>query len=151
MVWHIEADALGAMRQALLSSATLLDECPSPASGIVPANQGELVARVAPVCELLYLMMIANGRCGPTEQEVLRGAANVLGAGQLRPHTIESLIDDFKHRHDELGPEAQLDAVAAWLSADELVAQAAFTMTVLGTSLIRTESNRMTLGPRARV
>jgi tellurite resistance protein len=83
-----------------------------------------LLERVAPMCEALYLTMVADGRSEEHEIESIRGAIVTLTAGALSTDTIESLLQRYATAAVEQGREERLTLVAAQLSADREDAEA---------------------------
>lgn len=102
---------------------------PDPALSALPGgDQPELAAvvgRIAPVAELLFLVMSADGTCGDAERATLRGALRVLSDHQLRTHTVEALLDRFERQLRADGQATRLAHVTGRLSADPLDADAA--------------------------
>lgn len=132
----LEAKALSELRSLLMERGrpSLM---PTPPTGAEPAkpkvvvpsaDQQAHVARVAPICELLYLMMSADGECGANEREMLRGAVRVLTAGSLRSAQIDAMLVDFEAQREAQGAEQRLHAVAAHLQVDRAEAEAAYSL-----------------------
>jgi uncharacterized tellurite resistance protein B-like protein len=103
-----------------------------------------VVERVAPMCELLYLMMQHDGVCGIRERQVLRGVARTLSDGALTNTQIDELIAKFDELLLEYGPEERIFDVTEALSVDRVVAESAYTlaatMTLADDQLVITEA-----------
>lgn len=87
-----------------------------------------LVERVSPMCEVLYLMMSADGRCDESERELLRGAVRVLTAGSLRSAQIDLMLEGFERQRVACGADARLQKVAGHLQVDRVEAEAAYSL-----------------------
>jgi uncharacterized tellurite resistance protein B-like protein len=94
-----------------------------------PAHpESAVVERVAPMCELLYLMMESEGHCGVHERHVLRGVARTLSDGALSGPQIDELISQFAILSIQYGRQERMYDVTDVLRADKVVAEAAFTL-----------------------
>lgn len=100
----------------------------APGSLRPPEPESAVVERVAPMCELLYLMMQEDGVCGVRERQVLRGVARTLSGGALSISQIDELIDQFDALVQEYGREERLYDVTEALGADRVVAESAYTL-----------------------
>jgi tellurite resistance protein len=129
--WRLDLDALDGLRRTLIERG----EAPRrarPFGSLVPklgslALQA-LVERVAPFCEVLYLMMVADGTCDLAERDVLRGVATMLSGDQLPGAELDILLEQFEAGYLAEGIEARLESVTNWLAADRDDAEAAFTL-----------------------
>lgn len=92
------------------------------------APDSAVVERVAPMCELLYLMMQSDGECGVHERHVLHGVARTLSGGELSAAQIDGLITQFDGLTREYGREERLFDVTEALRADKVVAESAYTL-----------------------
>ncbi len=92
------------------------------------APESAVVERVAPMCELLYLMMQTDGECGVHERQVLRGVARTLSDGALSSVQIDELIAQFDTLAHEYGREERLFDVTEALRADKVVSESAYTL-----------------------
>jgi tellurite resistance protein len=128
MAWHLEPNALHALRDMLVDRGV-----PSLRPGkplIMGSSEAEsLLERVSPFLELLYLMMIIDDKCDERERRLLRGVTRTLGGADLPGATVDQLLAVFDAHVQAEGVEGRLDSVASWLSADRLDAEAAFTLT----------------------
>ena len=87
-----------------------------------------LTQRVAPFCEVLYLMMVADGTCDVAERNVLVGVARTLSGDQLSAKQIDAMLTEFEAGYLAEGVDARLASVTSWLGADRDDAEAAFTL-----------------------
>ncbi|MET0285645.1 MAG: TerB family tellurite resistance protein [Polyangiales bacterium] len=101
---------------------------PTAVASDVPADVLAIVQRVAPICEVLYLVMVADERSDEREVEVLRGAIRTLTEDALRGPVVDGMLERFEAAARQFGREARLAQVAAQLSADRPDAEAAFTL-----------------------
>jgi tellurite resistance protein len=83
-----------------------------------------LIERVAPMCEVLYLTMVADDESGVEEIESIRGAIATLTDGALSSATIESMLLRYAASASEHGRAERLTHVAAQLSGDREDAEA---------------------------
>jgi tellurite resistance protein len=83
-----------------------------------------LIERVAPICEALYLAMVADDEQDADEIESIRGAIATLTDGALSSETIASMLRRYAADAAEQGREERLTQVAARLSADREDAEA---------------------------
>ncbi|HEX5659041.1 MAG TPA: hypothetical protein VFX59_17725 [Polyangiales bacterium] len=101
---------------------------PPPGKSDPPSDVLAIVQRVAPMCEVLYLLMVADEHSDERELEVLRGAIRALTEDTLRTPIIDGMLERFEANANQYGREARLAQVAALLSADRQDAEAAFTL-----------------------
>jgi tellurite resistance protein len=131
---RLDSDALLRLRQSLRERGKPSLTPPSPVStprASLAEASPELRAaaeRVAPICELLYLMMSVDGACTSEERDLLRGAIRALTDGQLRSAMIDDMLAGFDDALLREGRSARLAFAAARLSADRADAEAAFSL-----------------------
>ena len=135
---QLDRHALLRLRQSLRERGQ--PSLPPPSSAASPphgspaklANAGAEVRaaaeRVAPICELLYLMMSVDGACTSEERELLRGAIRALTDGQLRSAMIDDMVAGFDDALLREGRSARLTFAAERLAADRADADAAFSL-----------------------
>lgn len=127
MPWQLEPSALAALRDQLIergaAASRLLDD------GVSSRPSEPLLRRLAPFLELLYLMMVADGKCEARERQLLRGVVRTLGGPDLVGAAVEPLLTAFDANLETAGAEGRLETVASALTADRLDAEAAFTLT----------------------
>jgi tellurite resistance protein len=97
---------------------------PAPLSADVLA----VVQRVSPMCEVLYLLLVADEHHDPREDEVLRGAVRALTDGALRSRDIDDMITFYAARLEGQSRQERLEQVTAQLALDRSDAEAAFTL-----------------------
>jgi hypothetical protein len=129
--WQLVPESLEQLREALLARG----EAPpvSLSHGSLPPPGGSpqeaaLLRRVAPYLELLYLMMLSDGRSGEAERRLLWGAARTLSGDRLTRASFDATVEGFDNLRVAEGIEARLDAISGWLVTDRLGAEAAFTL-----------------------
>lgn len=91
--------------------------------------QQTLAWRLAPFLELLYLMMVVDGKCEQRERQLLRGVTRTLGGAVLSSDAAERLLIAFDANLEAEGVEGRLEALASVLMADRRDAESAFTLT----------------------
>jgi tellurite resistance protein len=77
-----------------------------------------IVEEYGPICEAMYLVMLADGRVSNVERDVLRGALRVLSNDRVRTTHMESMIDVASRKFAEEGPASRLASVASRLHGD---------------------------------
>lgn len=129
--WRLNLDRLASVRDTLLEKGEAPPRARTWGSRMPAAGSRALSAlthRVAPFCEVLYLMMVADGACDVAERGVLIGVARTLSGDQLSAQQIDAMLAEFEAGYLCEGVEARLESVTAWLSADRDDAEAAFTL-----------------------
>jgi tellurite resistance protein len=101
---------------------------PSELSPELPPDMLAVVQRVAPMCEVLYLLMVADQHRDERELEVLRGAIRALTEGTLRSTVIDTMVERFAVAEQTFGRDVRLSQVTGLLAADRHDAEAAFTL-----------------------
>lgn len=138
MAWQFEPSALEPLRDQLLERGRVLEHrlAPSEVRGTTrpvempgSASVDTLLQRVAPFLELLYLMMVADGKCDERERQLLRGVTRTLGGADLSSAAVERLLTDFDAHLETEGAAGRLETVASLLCGDRLDAETAFTLT----------------------
>ena len=87
-----------------------------------------LIGRVTPICEVLYLVMIADDDADASELNSIRGAIETLTAGGLSQRVAQSMLDRYEKSAAEQGRPERLAQVAAQLSGDRDDAEAALAL-----------------------
>jgi hypothetical protein len=77
------------------------------------------------LCEAMYLMMAADGRVLNVERAVLRGALEVVAAGQVRTAHMEAMLDAAAKASASQGTERRLKAVIDSLQGDAIKSELA--------------------------
>ena len=87
-----------------------------------------VVQRVSPICEVLYLLLLADDAEDARELEVLRGAVRALTDGALRTAEIENMLALYATMLERHSRQERLERVTAQLALDRSDAEAAFTL-----------------------
>ena len=82
------------------------------------AFESASLERIAPLAELLFLMMSADGRFESSELDTIRGAIRTLTDGLLRGATADRLVERFQRALEHDGLEDRLALVTGQLAAD---------------------------------
>jgi tellurite resistance protein len=77
--------------------------------------------------EAMFLMVVADGKVLPPEQEALRGAVRTLTDNRIRTAQVNKLFDECKERSSE-GLEKRLKAISSTLKEDPILSEAAFSL-----------------------
>jgi len=77
-----------------------------------------VVTEYGPMCEALFLVMLADGRVKNVERDVMRGALRILSSDRVRSNHIESMLDSAARNVAEQGIKARLDEVISKLRDD---------------------------------
>jgi tellurite resistance protein len=125
---RLDSRTLARLRDELRSRGARVSLPPPPAAKPPPGavDVPAITERVAPICEALYLLMVADGACDAREQEVLRGTVRALTDGALKTGMIEALLARFAAALEVHGREARLAQVTGQLAADRQDAEAAY-------------------------
>jgi uncharacterized tellurite resistance protein B-like protein len=81
-----------------------------------------------PLCEAMYLMMVADGDVSGEERDVLRGALRNLSGSTLRSAEIDELVAQAAKNVEAEGKEARLHAVAKEIANDRSRAEVALVL-----------------------
>lgn len=97
----------------------------------LPAYHEALVARIAPLCEILYLTMVVDGSEGVREYRVLRGAVRLLTDGEVPSGVLDELLQRFRSAtHGEEDIRSRIALAGARLAGHREDAEAAFVLSV---------------------
>jgi tellurite resistance protein len=94
-------------------------------------DAAELMAATAeygPLCEVMYLMMSADGKIGDEERSVLKGALKSLSNDSLASTTIDAMVDAAAQSVARSGREERMSEVAAQLREDVDRSEVAFVL-----------------------
>jgi len=94
----------------------------------LPAYHEALVARIAPMCEILYLTMVVDGSEGAREYRVLRGAVRLLTDGEVPSGVLDELLQRFRSDSDDIS--SRLAMAGARLAGNREDAEAALILSV---------------------
>jgi tellurite resistance protein len=100
-------------------------------AGNLPTTALELLrvsTEYGPLCEVMYLIMAADGRVLSVERDVLKGAMKTLTDDQVSSVHIEALLDAATRRLASDGYEARLKGVIEILQQDPVRAEVAFVL-----------------------
>lgn len=126
----LDSDLLARMRDELVHAGQRATVPPTP--GRLPvqsdAERTAVIERVSPICEVLYLLMVADAEQHRNEQELLRGAVRALTDGALRRESIDGMLMRFESALSLHGRDERLTQVTGQLAADRQDAEAAFTL-----------------------
>lgn len=127
----LDSETLARLREDLLRRGERMSVPPTtPTDAAAPARLApDVVAvmqRVAPLCEVLYLLMVADEDSNVRERDVLRGAIRALTDGALRTGAIDVMLARFHAQLKAHGRDGRLSQVTAQLAADREDAEAAF-------------------------
>lgn len=133
---RLDSESLAVLRDQLRLRGERPSMVPGPISSLPPdsprapltADALAVVQRVSPMCEVLYLLMVADDRHDPRENEVLRGAVRALTDGALRSHEIDDMLGVYAARLQEESRQDRLEQVTAQLALDRSDAEAAYTL-----------------------
>jgi hypothetical protein len=128
---HLDSATLARLRDELRRRGARLSAPPRVSSAPAEKASADVLAvmeRVAPICEVLYLLMMADETGDAREQELLRGTVRALTDGMLKTRVIDAMLTRFDAALRARGREARLAQVSAQLAADREDAEAAFTL-----------------------
>ena len=90
---------------------------PSSPASAAPYELASL-ARIAPLAELLFLMLTADADVDEREVLAVRGAVRTLTEGLLSAASVDGLVEGFAAALEREGLEARIADVTARLAAD---------------------------------
>lgn len=88
----------------------------------------QIVAEYGPLCEAMFLVMLADGRVKNVERDVLRGALRVLTDDRVRSTQIESMLDIAARNVAEEGFKVRLDETIQRLKGDPARAELTYVL-----------------------
>jgi uncharacterized tellurite resistance protein B-like protein len=106
----------------------LLDAGGRPSAASMADSPAEHRVVFAPLCEAMYLMMVADGDVSSEERDVLRGALRNLSDSTLRSAEIDALVAQAAKNVQAEGRDVRLRAVADDLMADRQRAEVALVL-----------------------
>jgi tellurite resistance protein len=126
---RLDSETLIRLRDELRRGGARRSLAPSaPASEPPSVDVLAVVQRIAPLCEVLHLLMIADDRRDERELDVMRGAIRALTENSLRTSVIDGMLAQFEANVSRFGRDGRLAQVTAQLAADRLDAEAAYTL-----------------------
>lgn len=118
------------LREKLLSRGLPSYRPPPLATDAPKPELTEMVRRVRPFAEAMYLVIAADADIAERERDVLRGALRTLTDGTLSSAVMESLLREFEQARARQGSELRLDAVASALYGDPADAELALGLAI---------------------
>jgi uncharacterized tellurite resistance protein B-like protein len=88
----------------------------------------QVVTEFGPLCEAMFLVMLADGRVKNVERDVLRGALRAISGNRVRSSHIESMLDAAAKNVAEDGIKARLDDVISRLRETPTRAEIAYVL-----------------------
>lgn len=128
---RLDSETLARLRDALRGGVAHPPPVPDGAEALPGDGSPEMraiAARIAPLCEVLYLLSVADHRHDARERAVMAGAIGALTEGALGEAAIERMIAGFEAALAAEGWESRLARSAGVLAADRRDAEAAFTL-----------------------
>lgn len=95
----------------------------------------ELLSRVRPFAEAMYLVLAADSDLGGRERDALRGALRILTEGMLSQSDMDALLRALEAARAREGTALRLDAVASALYGDRSDAELALHLAVAATRI----------------
>ena len=122
---QLDTQSILRLRDALLqrSGVKNLPEGHQPLDEASPEIRA-LIARVEPMGEALYLMMVIDGQADPQERQSLERAIQILTAEGLSAGSLNQLFAGYDERFQNQGAEVRMTQVGAQLCADKEDAEA---------------------------
>lgn len=96
--------------------------------GMLSPEETAALNRVDPLAETMYLMMAADGKVAPEEEDAVRGAIRGITDDVLRTGTIKVMLENYRARLLEQGREERLQEIAESISEDPAEAEGAFAL-----------------------
>lgn len=94
---------------------------PSTAPSVIEAV--EFVEEYADICQVAYLMMVADRRVLNVEREVLRGALDIVSGGRVRTAHMDAMLDASARHVAKHGKESLLTRAVESLRVDPVKAE----------------------------
>ncbi|MAJ60184.1 MAG: hypothetical protein CBC48_09410 [bacterium TMED88] len=122
---RLDTKSILRLRNALLErSGIKLAHQSHPGLDASSPEMQALLARVEPMGEALYLMMVIDGQTEPQERQSLERAIQILTADSLPDQSINQLFEGYEARVRTQGTESRMTQVGAQLCADKEDAEA---------------------------
>jgi tellurite resistance protein len=84
--------------------------------------------RIEPFAEMMYLVMMADGRSDVSELQTLVAALQILAGGRVEETDLVSLMGRFAEASEKVGVEARVAQLGGLLGADRDDREMAFTL-----------------------
>ena len=96
--------------------------------GMLSPEEIAALNRVDPLAETMFLMMAADGKLSPIEQEAVRGGIRGLTDDVLRTGTIAVMMENYQRRLEAEGRDERLRQIAEAISEEPSEAESAFAL-----------------------
>jgi tellurite resistance protein len=130
----IDPRTLSRLRDNLQQGGARESDVDSPAfatlarAGMTSAIETEMVARVEPLAEIMFLTMASDGELSQVEEEVFRGAVRGMSDDAIHPGTVTVMLERFYNRLIDVGRETRLEEIAQLIFDDRPRAEGAFVL-----------------------
>lgn len=101
---------------------------PSPDMDADRVELAGVIAEYGPICDAMYLMMSADGKVGPEERDVLKGALRNLSGDGIRGAHVDAMLDRAGKSVNDLGRDGAMAAVVDALKDDPARGEVAFVL-----------------------
>jgi hypothetical protein len=127
---ELDTPTIRRLRDRLLAREPAVSDRASlpPASDRLTPSQEAALERIAPLAEVLYLTIAADGDLARSECQAIRTAIGTLSDDLLPGPSIELLLAGLEQALAQQGPEARLEAIASRFALDRPEAEAAFSL-----------------------
>jgi tellurite resistance protein len=125
-VIKLHTETLHAMRDRLRDRGAPASVA-RPGASLEDIESQALLEDYGPLCEAMFLMMMADGDVGPEERDVLRGALRELD-DRIRTAHIEQMISLAEQELAASSSDARLRVVATRLGEDPVWAEVGFVL-----------------------
>jgi len=124
---NIDTGKIRRLRDALVKGGRLVAVQGDAAR---PQDDRHLAAmqRVAPLAEVMYLMMAVDGEIGEDERAAIQGALELLTDGMVSNEHLDQMLADFAALASQEGAEARLQAIGNTICRDRLDRETAFSL-----------------------
>lgn len=122
------------LRDALLESGRRPSTVVSSAyetltrEGLLSPEEITALNRVEPLAETMFLMMAADGKLTPDEQDAVRGGIRGLTDDVLRAGTITVMMENYQRRLEAEGRDERLRQIAEAIAEESSEAESAFAL-----------------------
>jgi tellurite resistance protein len=122
--WVLPAEKLEQLRDRLRDRGRAR---PSLVSALAPPDvvqAMEFVEEFGAICDLVYLVMLADRKIRSVEREVLRGALEIFSADRIRTAHMDAMLDASARKVARHGADACFDRAVVHLEDDPVKAEA---------------------------
>ncbi len=126
----LDTPAIRRLRDRLLTAAPTDSAAASPETAAPAPRAGQIAAveRIAPLAEVLYLVMAADGEIALAERATIRNAIGVLTDDLLRREEVDDLMNRLDASLASQGRDARLEMLASSFALNKQDAEAAFSL-----------------------